>query len=132
VSVGNVGQLAVDLLINTWRLPRVGYMDHPALLPLVGNNAFDHTQPAGHLHTVAEGWSRWKGGVGMIRGLLEVRGNLMFFLGLGVINNEQSMPCFLSGGSKLCYWPLVVEQGTINVALLIPPCLNKTIGELIF
>lgn len=55
ISVGNVGQLAVDLMINTLKLPRVGYLSDPAVLPLIGNDAFDHTQPAGHLHTSAEG-----------------------------------------------------------------------------
>ena len=53
--MGNVGQLTVDLIVNSLRMPRVGYLDHPAILPLVGNDAFDHTQPAGFLHTAAEG-----------------------------------------------------------------------------
>ncbi len=53
--MGNVGQLTVDLLVNTLKLARVGYLDHMAILPLVGNDAFDHTQPTGHLHTSAEG-----------------------------------------------------------------------------
>lgn len=57
ISVGNVGQLTVDLLINTLKLPRVGYLKDPALLPLVGNDAFDHTHPSGYLHTSAEGVS---------------------------------------------------------------------------
>lgn len=55
ISVGNVGQLAADLLINTLKLPHVGYLSDPAILPLVGNDAFDHTQPSGYLHTSAEG-----------------------------------------------------------------------------
>lgn len=53
--MGNVGQLTVDLVINTLQLPRVGYLDHPAILPLVGNDAFDHTPSSGFLHTSAEG-----------------------------------------------------------------------------
>ena len=55
ISVGNVGQLTVDLLVNTLQLPRVGYLNDPAILPLVGNDAFDHTRPSGYLHTSAEG-----------------------------------------------------------------------------
>ena len=57
VSVGNVAQLAVDLLISSLRLSRVGWLRDPALLPLVGNDAFDHTpsRRAGYLHTAAEG-----------------------------------------------------------------------------
>lgn len=56
VSVGNVAQLAVDLLISSLRLRRVGWLRDPALLPLVGNDAFDHTpsRRAGYLHTAAE------------------------------------------------------------------------------
>jgi len=57
ISVGNVGQLTVDLIINTLKLDRVGYLQDPGLLPLVGNDAFDHTTHTGqgHLHTAAEG-----------------------------------------------------------------------------
>ena len=53
--MGNVGQLAVDLLINSLQLKRVGYLHHPGLLPLVGNDAFDHIPQTGHLHMTAEG-----------------------------------------------------------------------------
>ena len=60
VSVGNVAQLTVDLLINTLKLVRVGYLDDDSLLPLVGNDAFDHTRPAGHMHTAGEGLNNFK------------------------------------------------------------------------
>ncbi|CAL1538170.1 unnamed protein product [Lymnaea stagnalis] len=40
VSVGNVGQLAADLIVNTLDMERVGYILHPSLLPCVGNNPF--------------------------------------------------------------------------------------------
>lgn len=53
--MGNVPQLTVDLYINTLKLPRVGYLEDDSLLPVVGNDAFDHTRPSGHLHTSAEG-----------------------------------------------------------------------------
>lgn len=42
VSVGNVGQLAADLIISTLWMDRVGYVHHPALTPVVGNNPFAH------------------------------------------------------------------------------------------
>lgn len=54
VSVGNVPQLAVDLIINTLRLSCAGYLRHPGLLPLVGNDAFDHLKSPGHLHLSTE------------------------------------------------------------------------------
>lgn len=41
VSHGNVGQLALDLVINTARFDRVGFLDHPALLPCLGVGAYD-------------------------------------------------------------------------------------------
>ena len=53
VSVGNVAQLAVDVLINTLQLSRVGHLHHPSLLPLVGSAAYSHTTNC--LHTAAEG-----------------------------------------------------------------------------
>ncbi|KAK6983698.1 proteasome assembly chaperone 2 [Biomphalaria glabrata] len=40
VSVGNVGQLAADLLISNFSFERVGYIVHPSLLPCIGNNPY--------------------------------------------------------------------------------------------
>lgn len=34
---GNVGQLAVDLVLSTWRAVHVGWLDEDTLLPAVGN-----------------------------------------------------------------------------------------------
>ena len=53
VSVGNVAQLAVDLLINTLSLSRAGHLHHPSILPLAGSGAYSHTPHS--LHTAAEG-----------------------------------------------------------------------------
>jgi len=38
LSVGNVGQLAVDVLLATLKPERVGALSHPALLPVVGSD----------------------------------------------------------------------------------------------
>ncbi|KAM8967905.1 proteasome assembly chaperone 2 [Pelodytes ibericus] len=40
VSVGNVGQLAIDLVISTLHLPKVGYFYTDCLVPMVGNNPY--------------------------------------------------------------------------------------------
>lgn len=40
LSIGNVGQLAVDLLIPSSKARRVAYLDEPSVLPCVGNDAF--------------------------------------------------------------------------------------------
>lgn len=40
LSIGNVGQLAVDLLVSSLGAKRVGYLDDPSLLPCVGNDAY--------------------------------------------------------------------------------------------
>lgn len=40
LSIGNVGQLAADLLICSLELPRLGYLDEPNVLPCVGNDPF--------------------------------------------------------------------------------------------
>ena len=49
VSHGNVGQLATDLLVASLAgSSRVGCLDHPALLPCVGRDAFgDDAGPGG-------------------------------------------------------------------------------------
>ncbi|KAK2978371.1 hypothetical protein RJ640_016473 [Escallonia rubra] len=48
LSIGNVGQLAVDLLISSTRADRIGYFDDPNILPCVGNDAY-WPAPRGHL-----------------------------------------------------------------------------------
>ncbi|XP_021850862.1 uncharacterized protein [Spinacia oleracea] len=40
LSIGNVGQLALDLLITSMGTEKVGYLDDPNILPCVGNDAF--------------------------------------------------------------------------------------------
>jgi len=40
VSVGNVGQLTCDLIINTLQMKKVGYFCPKCFLPVVGNNPF--------------------------------------------------------------------------------------------
>ena len=54
VSVGNVPQLALDLLVNTAALPRAGWIKDDHLLPVVGGDAFDHAHQSGTLHCAAE------------------------------------------------------------------------------
>jgi len=40
VSVGNVGQLAIDLVISTLNMTKVGYFYTDCLVPMVGNNPY--------------------------------------------------------------------------------------------
>lgn len=56
LSIGNVGQLAVDLLISSTRAERIGYFDEPNVLPCVGNDAYWPT-PQGDLALPLEGHS---------------------------------------------------------------------------
>ncbi|KAG8442228.1 hypothetical protein GDO86_011141 [Hymenochirus boettgeri] len=44
ISVGNVGQLAIDLIISTLNIPKVGYFYTDCLLPMVGNNPYATNQ----------------------------------------------------------------------------------------
>lgn len=53
MSVGNVAQLASDLLISTLKMERVGHLYDHCLLPLVCQSAFDHN--SGVMTTSAEG-----------------------------------------------------------------------------
>lgn len=48
LSIGNVGQLAVDLLVSTLRAERIGFLDDPNVLPCVGNDAYGPV-PSGEL-----------------------------------------------------------------------------------
>ncbi|KAJ1668335.1 hypothetical protein IW140_000362 [Coemansia sp. RSA 1813] len=42
VSIGNVPQLAVDLLVNTLALTRIGILDSSTLIPVAGPPGYDH------------------------------------------------------------------------------------------
>ncbi|XP_054840675.1 proteasome assembly chaperone 2 isoform X2 [Eublepharis macularius] len=44
VSVGNIGQLAIDLVISTLRMTKVGYFYTDCLVPMVGNNPYATTE----------------------------------------------------------------------------------------
>ncbi|KAI3448070.1 hypothetical protein Pfo_004735 [Paulownia fortunei] len=48
LSIGNVGQLAVDLLISSLKADKIGYLDDPNVLPCVGNDAYSPS-PLGKL-----------------------------------------------------------------------------------
>jgi len=52
LSVGNVGQLAVDILLATLKPERVGGLFHPAILPVVGSDPL--ALDSSHLMTACE------------------------------------------------------------------------------
>ncbi|XP_015235993.1 PREDICTED: proteasome assembly chaperone 2 [Cyprinodon variegatus] len=55
VAVGNVGQLAVDLIVSTLNMSRVGYFHTDCLIPMAGNNPYaSGKEDAEELHTPAE------------------------------------------------------------------------------
>jgi proteasome assembly chaperone 2 len=47
LSVGNIGQLTGDVLIQTLQLEKVGYLEHPAVVPFAGNDTFSVSQGKG-------------------------------------------------------------------------------------
>ena len=57
MSVGNIGQLAVDLIIASLGMEKIGYFYDRSLLPVVGNDPYarDDAQTDCQLVTSAEG-----------------------------------------------------------------------------
>ncbi|XP_057829936.2 uncharacterized protein LOC131040983 [Cryptomeria japonica] len=53
LSIGNAGQLAVDLLVSSRRALKIGYLDDPYVLPCVGNDAYG-PHPQGDLAVALE------------------------------------------------------------------------------
>ena len=43
ISVGNIGQLALDILLATLKAKRLASCYHPSVVPLVGSNPYDVT-----------------------------------------------------------------------------------------
>jgi len=56
LSIGNVGQLAIDLLVSSSGAKRVAFLDEPSVLPCVGNDAYGPI-PEGDLALPLEGFS---------------------------------------------------------------------------
>ncbi|XP_060948814.1 proteasome assembly chaperone 2 [Limanda limanda] len=55
VAVGNVAQLAVDLMVSTLNMKLVGYIHTDCLIPMAGNNPYSTCrEDAEELHTPAE------------------------------------------------------------------------------
>lgn len=80
LSIGNVGQLAVDLLVSSSSARRVAYLDEPSVLPCAGNDAFG-PDAVGDLALALEGW--------VLCPLLccaMLAGRLMDWIVLGVVN----------------------------------------------
>jgi hypothetical protein len=53
VSVGNIGQLSVDLLISSLNCDKLAKLDHPVFVPVVGSDPYDEIREQG-LMTAAE------------------------------------------------------------------------------
>ncbi|KFM27140.1 Proteasome assembly chaperone 2 [Auxenochlorella protothecoides] len=47
VTVASLGQLALDVLIETQQADKIGNLHHTALLPCAGSKSFDHVKDAG-------------------------------------------------------------------------------------
>lgn len=55
LSIGNMRQLAVDLLVSSTRMRRVACLDEPDVLPYAGNDAFG-PDVVGDLVPALQGW----------------------------------------------------------------------------
>ncbi|XP_075520902.1 uncharacterized protein LOC142554235 [Primulina tabacum] len=66
LSIGNVGQLAVDLLISSLKADRIGYLDDPNVLPCVGNDAYT-ASPGGDLALPLEAYESSSSGLTLVQ-----------------------------------------------------------------
>lgn len=66
LSIGNVGQLAVDLLVSSTRAERIGYLDDPFVLPCVGNDAYGPI-PCGELALPLEAYESTSNSVAFLQ-----------------------------------------------------------------
>lgn len=66
LSIGNVGQLAVDLLIASTRAERIGFLDDPNVLPCVGNDAY-WPSPQGELALPLEAYDSSSNGLSFVQ-----------------------------------------------------------------
>ncbi|KAL0386989.1 UNVERIFIED_CONTAM: Proteasome assembly chaperone 2 [Sesamum radiatum] len=66
LSIGNVGQLAVDLLISSLKAEKIGYLDEPNVLPCVGNDAYSPS-PLGKLALPVEAYESYSSAMTLVQ-----------------------------------------------------------------
>lgn len=66
LSIGNVGQLAVDLLVSSTRAERIGYLDDQFVLPCVGNDPYGPI-PCGELALPLEAYEASSNGLTLVQ-----------------------------------------------------------------
>ncbi|KAL5715070.1 hypothetical protein ACHQM5_016948 [Ranunculus cassubicifolius] len=66
LSIGNVGQLAIDLLISSLKAERIGYLDDPSVLPCVGNDPYGLV-PQGVLALPLEAYESFSNALSLIQ-----------------------------------------------------------------
>lgn len=103
VSVGNVPQLTVDLLISTYDMEKVGILWHPAIIPSVGGDPYG-SDPR-EISTAAELYtnSKLKICVIQIRSGLEVKYAVHFFKQLKAFVLESAFKSMVILASTFAY-----------------------------
>ncbi|XP_031281522.1 proteasome assembly chaperone 2 [Pistacia vera] len=66
LSIGNVGQLAVDLLVSSTGAETIGYLDDPLVLPCVGNDAY-RPSPRGDLALPLQAYESSSSGLNLVQ-----------------------------------------------------------------
>ncbi|KAG7235574.1 hypothetical protein INR49_002498 [Caranx melampygus] len=116
VAVGNVGQLAVDLIVSTLNMKRIGYIHTDCLIPMAGNNPYTTSkEDAEELHTPAEVYTaaELKLAVLQIRApIIQVQTEKLILK--EVAEQQQEKNQFHEGGRKK---PAGEEQKKTNVEL---------------
>ncbi|XP_057456342.1 uncharacterized protein LOC130747421 [Lotus japonicus] len=92
LSIGNVGQLAADLLVSSMATERVGYLDDPHVLPCVGNDAYGPV-PQGDLALPLEAYDSPSNALTIIQQRSPVIKGMM-------LDFAKNMADFLAGSGK--------------------------------
>lgn len=92
LSIGNVGQLTVDLLIASLKSEKIGYLDDPNVLPCVGNDAYTPSPP-GKLALPLEAYESSSSGLTLVQQRSPIIKGMM-------MSYAKNMASFVAGNGK--------------------------------
>ncbi|KAL6209686.1 hypothetical protein ACLB2K_020626 [Fragaria x ananassa] len=105
LSIGNVGQFAVDLLVASMKADRVGFLDSPYVLPCIGNGAYGPV-PQGQLALPLEAYELASNGMALIQQRSPVvKGRMIEFA-------KKWQRIDISSGSQMHYLSSTNSDGT--------------------
>ncbi|KAG6436252.1 hypothetical protein SASPL_101138 [Salvia splendens] len=114
LSIGNVGQLAVDLLISSLKADKVGCLDDPNVLPCFGNDAYSPS-PLGKLALSLEAYESSSSGLTLVQQRSPVLKGIMVAYAKNIANLAAAKRKSMYYDSALRTWKYLDTLAQVSV-----------------